>query len=45
MKKRQEIIGLPVYSIIDGIKVGQVQDLVVNPEEGRVDFVLVNNTA
>lgn len=45
MKKRQEIIGLPVYSIIDGRKIGQVQDLVVNPEEGRVDFVLVNNAA
>ena len=43
MKKSQEIIGLPVFSIIDGIKLGQVKDLVINPEEGKVDFILVSN--
>lgn len=41
MKKSQEIIGLPVFSIVDGKMLGQVEDLVINPEGGRVDFVLV----
>jgi uncharacterized protein YrrD len=43
MKKSQEIIGLPVFSIIDGRKIGQVKDLVLNPEEGKMDFILVSN--
>ena len=33
MKKTQEIIGLPVFSIVDGRKIGQVKDLIINPEE------------
>ena len=45
MKKSQEIIGLPVFSIIDGIKLGQVNDLIINPEEGKVDFLLVSNSS
>ncbi|MGS0744855.1 PRC-barrel domain-containing protein [Syntrophomonas erecta subsp. sporosyntropha] len=43
MKKTQEIIGLPVFAIMDGKKIGQVKDLVINPEEGKVDFILVSN--
>lgn len=43
MKKSQDIIGLPVFSIIDGRKIGQVKDMVINPEEGKVDFILVSN--
>lgn len=43
MKKSQEIIGLPVFSIVDGIKLGQVEDLIINPEEAKVDFILVRN--
>jgi uncharacterized protein YrrD len=43
MKKSQEIIGLPVFSILDGKKIGQVKDLVINPEEGKLDFILVSN--
>lgn len=43
MKKSQEIIGLPVFSIVDGRKIGQVKDLVINPEEGKVDFIMVSN--
>lgn len=43
MKKSQEILGLPVFSIVDGRKLGQVKDLVINPEEGKVDFILVSN--
>lgn len=43
MKKSQEIIGLPVFSVMDGKKIGQVKDLVLNPEEGKLDFILVSN--
>ncbi|HHW61537.1 MAG TPA: photosystem reaction center subunit H [Syntrophomonadaceae bacterium] len=43
MKKSQEIIGLPVFAIVDGRKIGQVKDLVINPEEGKVDYILVSN--
>lgn len=43
MKKSQEIIGLPVFSVLDGKKIGQVKDLVINPEEGKLDFILVSN--
>lgn len=43
MKKSQEIIGLPVFSVVEGRKIGQVKDLVINPEEGKVDFILVSN--
>ncbi|NLW90394.1 MAG: photosystem reaction center subunit H [Syntrophomonadaceae bacterium] len=43
MKKSQEIIGLPVFSVLDGKKIGQVKDLLLNPEEGKLDFILVSN--
>ncbi len=42
MKKTQDIIGLPVFAIVDGREVGQVKDLVINPEEGSVEYLLVN---
>lgn len=43
MKKSQEIIGLPVFSVVEGKEVGQVKDLVINPEEGAVEFLLVSS--
>jgi len=43
MKKTQDIIGLPVFSVIDGRQVGQVKDLVINPEEGRIEYLLVSD--
>jgi uncharacterized protein YrrD len=43
MKKSQDIIGLPVFSIIDGKEVGQVKDLVINPDEGAIEFLMVNS--
>lgn len=43
MKRSQDVIGLPVFSIVNGIKIGQVKDLVINPEEGKVDFILVSD--
>lgn len=41
MKKSQDILGLLVFSIIDGREVGIVRDLIINPEEGSVEFLLV----
>ena len=43
MKKTQDIVGLSVFSVIDGRQVGQVKDLVINPEEGKVDYLLVSD--
>lgn len=43
MKKSLEIIGLPVFSILDGKEIGQVKDLIINPEEGKVDFILISD--
>lgn len=42
MKKSQDIVGLPVFSVVDGKEIGQVKDLVINPEEGAIEFLLVN---
>jgi len=41
MKKSQDFLGLLVFSIIDGREVGQVRDLIINPEEGLVEYLLV----
>lgn len=41
MKKSQDVLGLLVFSIIDGREVGQVRDLIINPEEGSVEYLLV----
>ena len=43
MKKTQEIIGLPVFSVVDGKKIGQVKELIVNPEESRTEFFMVSD--
>lgn len=43
MKRTQDIVGLPVFSVVDGRQVGQVKDLVINPEEGRVEYLLVSD--
>jgi uncharacterized protein YrrD len=43
MKRTQDIVGLSVFSVIDGRQVGQVKDLVINPEEGKVDYLLVSD--
>lgn len=43
MKSSQEILGLPVLSIEEGKQIGIVKDLVLNPERGTLDFVLVED--
>ncbi|MGE5417345.1 MAG: PRC-barrel domain-containing protein [Acidobacteriota bacterium] len=41
MKNSQDIIGLPVFSVSDGKEIGTIKEMVINPEEGVVQFLLV----
>ncbi|WP_113930175.1 PRC-barrel domain-containing protein [Bacillus sp. P14.5] len=43
MKKSNEILGLPIISIADGVEIGSVKSLVVNPEKGSVDFLTIEH--
>ena len=43
MKRSEEILGLSIISISDGREVGRVKDLVVNPEQGAVECLVVEN--
>ena len=42
MKPTREIIGLRIISISDGTQVGVVKDLVLNPQEKMLDFMIVD---
>ncbi|WP_041638019.1 PRC-barrel domain-containing protein [Anoxybacillus flavithermus] len=42
MKSSAQVIGLPVISIQNGVQLGQVKSLVVNPEKGTIDFLIVD---
>ncbi|TYS19636.1 photosystem reaction center subunit H [Rossellomorea vietnamensis] len=43
MKKSTEILSLPIISIADGVEIGSVKSLVVNPEKGSVDFLTIEH--
>lgn len=43
MKNSTELIGLPVISITDGIEIGTVKSIVVNPEKRSVDFIAIEH--
>ncbi len=43
MKKTQEIIGLPIISISDGIEVGRVKNIITNAAKGAIDYVVVDS--
>lgn len=43
MKKTQEIIGLPIISISDGIEVGRVKNVITNAAKGAIDYVVVDS--
>lgn len=43
MKSSSQITGLPIISISDGIEVGKVKSLVINPEKGSIDFLTIDN--
>ncbi|NMA69485.1 MAG: PRC-barrel domain containing protein, partial [Desulfitobacterium sp.] len=42
MKASAEIKGLRVISISDGREIGKVRDLVLNPQEGKLDFFILD---
>ena len=43
MKSSKQILGLPVLSIGEGKQIGKVKHLVLNPQLGKVDFILVED--
>ncbi len=43
MKKTQEVLGLPIISISDGVEVGKVKSILVNADEGTVDYIIVDS--
>lgn len=42
MKASAEIKGLRVISISDGREIGKIRDLVLNPQEGKLDFFILD---
>ena len=42
MKKSKEIIGSPVISIADGVLIGTIKGLIVNPQQKSVEFLLLD---
>jgi uncharacterized protein YrrD len=43
MKNSSQIKGLPIISIADGIQIGKVKSLVINPDKGSIDFLTIDN--
>ncbi|WCN37274.1 PRC-barrel domain-containing protein [Aneurinibacillus uraniidurans] len=43
MKQSQEILGMPIFSIMDGQEIGSVKNIVINPERAGVEFLIVQN--
>jgi len=43
MKKTQEILGLPIICISDGMEVGKVKSIIINADEGAIDYIVVDN--
>ncbi|MCL6585629.1 MAG: PRC-barrel domain-containing protein [Anoxybacillus sp.] len=41
MKRSAQMVGLPIISISDGVQIGTVKTLVINPEKGSVDFLTI----
>lgn len=43
MKKSEEILGLPIISISDGLEAGKVKSIIINAEKGAIDYFVVDN--
>lgn len=43
MKRSEELLGLTVISIGDGKEIGLVSDLVINPAEGTVEYLIIDS--
>jgi len=43
MKKTQEIIGLPIIGILDGVELGNVKSLIVNADDRTMNYIVVDS--
>lgn len=43
MKTAQQIIGLPVVSILDGNEIGKVKNVIINASKGTIDFFVIDS--
>lgn len=43
MKRTQEILGLPIISISEGIEVGKVKSIILNADKGAIDYIIVDS--
>lgn len=43
MKKTQQIIGLPIINITDGIEMGKVKNIIVNAAKGAIEYLIVDS--
>jgi uncharacterized protein YrrD len=43
VRQSQQLIGMPIISIMDGKEIGKVKSLLVNPESGKVEFLVIHN--
>lgn len=43
MKKTQNILGLPIISISDGVEVGKVKSIIINADRGAIDYIIVDS--
>jgi len=43
MKKTQEIIGLPIISVSDGIEIGNVKNLIIDADNRTVSYIVVDS--
>ncbi|MGE5614395.1 MAG: PRC-barrel domain-containing protein [Bacillota bacterium] len=43
MKKTQNILGLPIISISDGVEVGKVKSIIINADRGAIDYIVVDS--
>lgn len=42
MKRSQELLGIPIFSISEGVQIGTVKGLLINPCEKNVEFLLID---
>jgi uncharacterized protein YrrD len=43
MKKTQEVLGLSIITISDGAEVGRVKSILINAENGSIDYIVIDN--
>lgn len=43
MKKTQEVLGLSIITISDGVEVGKVKSILINAEKGSIDYIVIDS--